>query len=230
MTQGRIAAGMLVVATLGSASVASANVNDVSLRIVRLDAAEACAVDVEVRNAEMDLFNGAEELQFGATTVGTFAPLTEERTTITAGTHVLFASSQFVSAAGGEIVADVALTGADCALLVPGVTVRFIGSFGDEAATLTLPATVAAMFAFDELGLTDLEVAAILLYNAAGTPYTIGEGEPLPPPGGGGGCAVAGGRAGDAAVIALAIAALALGAGRRTRRRGERQKPRVPPA
>ena len=171
-----LAAQLAVVAaaTLGIAAPASANVHEVRLIIAQLELTTACAVDVEVRAVEMNLFNGSESLEIDSASVGTFAPLTEMRMNISVGTHVLFASDDFASSAG--ITPDVTLNSDVCANIAVGSNFRFVGSFGDEAANITLPEGFGPNFAFNGTELTDLGVAALLLYNASGTSIPLGEG------------------------------------------------------
>lgn len=214
--------------------VASANVTDVAVRVALLDAPEECAVEVEVESVEGDLFNGNEALQFNGMTVATFSPLLSSRSNISSGTRILFGSPAFRAAVGAET--DIDLTDEDCATLEAGTEVGFLGSFGPEAASLTLPSGFSLRKFVDPSGtLTDLEVVGVLLRNSLGNEISIGgssSGGDAGTGGGGGsggggtgggdascGCRVPGAGSGSAGTLSLATAGLLLVLSRRRRRR-----------
>lgn len=212
----RRAATIVGVMVMAWSGVASANVREVELLVVRLGTPDACAIDVEIVDVEMDTFAGNESLEISGMTIGSLASLTERGTTITRGTHVLFASAPFVTAAGaGALAPDVMISGAACERLLPAVQVRFIGTLSSAAGSVILPNDFGDSDAYGPNGPVDLSTGAVYVYDAAGARMIVGTGTPREE---GAGCAVGvHSKRGSGLGLALGLALLALMARRRAR-------------
>ena len=198
-------------AALMAASPAQANVNKTNLTVAYVGP-ESCAVQVGIDDVEDNLFNGAEYLALDGMMLGGFGPLMSSTSSLSASDYVLYGTTQFELDAG--ISVDLMLDPSVCAGFVPNATFEFYGSFGPVAGSLVLPEAFGVNFAFSEFaGLTDLEVAAILLFNLSGDEVTLGTGTAEDPRGGSSkGCSTTG----DAPVGWLGLLAI-LGLLRRRR-------------
>jgi MYXO-CTERM domain-containing protein len=208
---------VLVVFCLGIAGweqTASANFVDAELTVA-CTGVNQMAVEVEVIEAEQNLFNGNERLEIGGTVLGTLSGLLATRSNLRAGDRILFATAAFAAAAG--ITPDVVMADTVVALFVAGAVVEFYGSFANLAGSLTLPAVLFATYAHSvAYGNLDLTVAALVLYSLAANAI-IGTGDPVNGSPGGGGCSVANTGATPGSSILLLLTALGLATWRRRR-------------
>ncbi|MEO0606134.1 MAG: hypothetical protein AAF211_32190 [Myxococcota bacterium] len=135
---------------------AEARVSEVSFGYVQGDVAEACAVQVTIETVEDNLVNLSETLTLDGLSWATFAQIEPAIDSIRRGDSVLFASPTFEGFGG--IAADVALSDADCAKITGGHTIGFLGSFGDDAGSITIPSGITLNSAFDGSMMIDLSV------------------------------------------------------------------------
>jgi hypothetical protein len=178
--------GPIVAVGLLAATPASANVNQVALFAGRLSAPEACFVQVDLKAVESNLFNGQEKLKVG-TAEWTFSSLTGTRQNLMPGQSVLFGSEKFKTESGAT--PDITVPDADCAKLVGGITLSFLGSFGPEAGNLAIPQE------FSELDVVGLALLLHLESQEYKVKSLTGE-KTLGTTGGGGGASSSGGSSG----------------------------------
>lgn len=142
-------------AALFASNLAHARVSDVSLAYVRGDVEEACAVQVTIEEVEDNLVNLSETLTLDGTPWATFAEIDPTIDSIRKGDSVLFASARFELYA--EYDADVVVADEDCATLMGGHTLGFLGSFGEDAGSLVIPDALGLNSVFDGTATIDLQ-------------------------------------------------------------------------
>lgn len=181
---------------------AHANVTEASLTAALGATMEACAVEVTIDAVEDDLVNLSEALLVDDTEVGTFASISPTLSGISRRDSVLFGSPAFE--AWAEFTPDVVISDADCLRVMAGARLTFRGSFGNDAATMTLPSDFGLQTAYDGSDLVDLETDGLEL-NALNGVVLLG-------------IALSGGCSSSGLAPGLAISLLALGTCARRRR------------
>jgi hypothetical protein len=162
--------------TLTLPTVASANVSKATISVGKT--AKWCFVQMFLQTVEQNMFNGLEKAQVNTTELTTFEPLKTAGKSVAANKNVLAATADFATETG--LTADLTLSAALCALLVPSSTVELLGSFGPSAGKITLPATFGDDMVATDDGIINLAEAQYTVKSLDGekTIGSLGRGGP----------------------------------------------------
>lgn len=227
--------GVSLLMSVAAARPARANADAAVIqRAVVLTALKACAIQMVLTHVVNNQTNGSEALLLNGTKVAGIARIVALGLALQ-GKPFLIASPAFEAETGET--ADETISDADCEKL-PNAELTFRGSFGNTAATATVPATWAVQTAvvWTQAGLlVNLLANSVQFARYTAALILLGNG-PLVAAlsassgGGGGGCAYAPASAaagwGATAVLGLSLSAAALVAGCR-RRRSNREAGRM---